>query len=189
MIAKAKSTGEPIEFLEADAKALPFSDDAFDVVTARHMLYHVLDIPRALSEARRVLRPDGRFLAVTNIHDNMGDYRSALCEAADQVKGQIACAMRIVVPASDVFNERNGPAMIKSVFGNVAVTFVESALRFDTVEAPLRYFDSCRTMKGVNREDWAVAREAFGRVIARRLSSGPWTVAKTVVLFTATAAK
>lgn len=33
---------------------------------ARHMLYHVPDIPQAIAEAARVLRPGGRFLTTTN---------------------------------------------------------------------------------------------------------------------------
>ena len=116
MIAKANSANGNVEFLQADAQSLPFPDASFDVVTARHMLYHVADIPLALREAHRVLRPAGRFLAVTNIRDNFGEYRKALNEAAETLKGQIADVLRIVVPASDVFNEQNGPSMIASRF-------------------------------------------------------------------------
>jgi SAM-dependent methyltransferase len=187
MVAKAKSAGADVEFLQADAQSLPFPDHSFDVITARHMLYHVADIPRALREALRVLRPNGRFLAVTNIHDNMGDYRKALGEAADQLKGEIADVLRIVVPASDVFNEQNGPSLIKNAFGNVTVAFVEAALRFESADPALRYFDSCRTLKGFSEQDWAIARETFAQAIARRLSAGPWLVSKTVVLLTANA--
>jgi SAM-dependent methyltransferase len=185
MIAKARSANGNVDFLEADAQSLPFADESFDAVTARHMLYHVTDIPRALSEAHRVLRPAGRFLAVTNIRDNFGDYRKALGEAADSLHGQIADVLRIVVPASDVFNEQNGPSMIESVFGKVRITFVQGALRFETAEPALRYFDSCRTMKGLSIQEWALARETFAQIIARRISAGPWIISKTVVLLSA----
>lgn len=187
MIAKAKSIGRDVEFLQADAQSLPFPDGSFDVVTARHMLYHVADIPRALREGRRVLRPAGRFLAVTNARDNMGEYRRALGEAADQLTGQIADVLRIVVPASDVFNEQNGPSLIKNAFGNVAVTLVEAALRFDSADPALRYFDSCRTLKGFSEQEWAVARDAFAQTISRRLDAGPWLVSKTIVVLVADA--
>jgi SAM-dependent methyltransferase len=186
MIAKANSAGADIEFLQADAQSLPVPDASFDVITARHMLYHVADIPLALREAHRVLRPNGRFLAVTNIQDNLGDYPKALSEAAETLRGQIADVLRIVVPASDVFNERTGSPMIQAVFGNVSTSFVEAALRFETAEPALRYFDSCRTLKGFNPDDWALARNAFAQVIPRRLSDGPWVISKTVVLLTAT---
>jgi ubiquinone/menaquinone biosynthesis C-methylase UbiE len=50
----------------ADVQQLPFSDARFDVVAALWMLYHVPDLHRGLAEVRRVLRPGGLFVAVTN---------------------------------------------------------------------------------------------------------------------------
>ena len=53
------------ELAVIDAQAVPFEDASFDAVIANHMLYHVPDRTKALSESRRVLRPDGRFYAST----------------------------------------------------------------------------------------------------------------------------
>ena len=50
----------------ADAEDLPFADASYDLVAAMWMLYHVPDLDRALAEVRRVLRPGGHLLAVTN---------------------------------------------------------------------------------------------------------------------------
>lgn len=55
-----------VEARRADAQDLPFEDASFDVVAAMWMLYHVPDLDRGLAEIRRVLRPGGRFVAVTN---------------------------------------------------------------------------------------------------------------------------
>ncbi|BCL79674.1 transcriptional regulator [Ktedonobacteria bacterium brp13] len=49
----------------ADAQILPFADASFDAVIANHMLYHIPDLPRALGEIRRVLKPSGHFYATT----------------------------------------------------------------------------------------------------------------------------
>ena len=59
----------------ADAQDLPFDDDSFDTVVAMWMLYHVADLHRGLSELRRVLRPGGRLVAVTNGDDHLADLR------------------------------------------------------------------------------------------------------------------
>lgn len=46
--------------LRGDATALPLADESYDAVMLVSMLHHVDDRPRALAEARRVLRPGGR---------------------------------------------------------------------------------------------------------------------------------
>ena len=74
MIAKAQTYLEDapnFTFTVADAQTLPFDDATFDAVVANHMLYHVPDLPRALSEVRRVLKPGGRLFAATNGKDHL----------------------------------------------------------------------------------------------------------------------
>ena len=53
-----------IEFVQADAQALPFPDDSFDCVTIAFGLRNVTDQAQALREMRRVLRPGGRALVL-----------------------------------------------------------------------------------------------------------------------------
>lgn len=60
----------------ADADALPYADDSFDAVVAMWMLYHVPDLDRALTEIRRVLRPGGVLVAVTNGEQHTADLRA-----------------------------------------------------------------------------------------------------------------
>jgi ubiquinone/menaquinone biosynthesis C-methylase UbiE len=65
MIGLARATYPEIRFEEGDAEALPFADASFDAVVSNFGIHHVPDPLRALSEARRILRPDGR-LAFTS---------------------------------------------------------------------------------------------------------------------------
>jgi SAM-dependent methyltransferase len=44
---------------EVDLENLPFADRSYDFVFASHVLEHVRDDGKALSEIRRILRPDG----------------------------------------------------------------------------------------------------------------------------------
>ena len=48
-----------VEFRIADAESLPFSDGKFDRVTCRFGIMFFPDIPRAMAEIRRVLKPGG----------------------------------------------------------------------------------------------------------------------------------
>lgn len=49
--------------VKADAYALPFEDGTFDLVMTNHVLEHLADVPKALAEQRRVLKPGGEVLA------------------------------------------------------------------------------------------------------------------------------
>jgi len=49
-----------VEFQQADVHALPFPDKSFDRVTSRLSVMFFSDMPKALSEMRRVLKPRGR---------------------------------------------------------------------------------------------------------------------------------
>ncbi len=57
--------GPQFAFAKIDAKSIPYERDKFDVVIANHMLYHVPDLGRVLSEIHRVLKPQGILYATT----------------------------------------------------------------------------------------------------------------------------
>ncbi|MBT0995421.1 methyltransferase domain-containing protein [Cellulomonas sp. DKR-3] len=57
--AAAEAGALNVTFDVADAYALPFEDDAFDVVHAHQVLQHLTDPVAALREMRRVARPGG----------------------------------------------------------------------------------------------------------------------------------
>ena len=54
-----------VEVVTGDCQArLPFEDAAFDRALAIHVLEHLPDLPAALAEVHRLLRPGGRFVVV-----------------------------------------------------------------------------------------------------------------------------
>ena len=64
MLARAGSNHPRVRFKEGRAEALPFKDSWFERAVMRLSL-HLLDRPRALAEAERVLVPDGRLVIAT----------------------------------------------------------------------------------------------------------------------------
>jgi len=55
-----------LHFQQADAHALPFEDNRFDVAYCRYLLEHVSDPVRVLREIRRVLKPGGKVFVQEN---------------------------------------------------------------------------------------------------------------------------
>jgi demethylmenaquinone methyltransferase/2-methoxy-6-polyprenyl-1,4-benzoquinol methylase len=60
MLERARRKSDAVEWLRADALALPFPDGAFDAVTTGFGLRNVEHAERGLRELRRVLRAGGR---------------------------------------------------------------------------------------------------------------------------------
>ena len=56
--------------LRAPAEDLPFNDASFDVVVSTLVLCTVDDVPRALRELRRVLRPSGKLLFIEHVRSD-----------------------------------------------------------------------------------------------------------------------
>jgi ubiquinone/menaquinone biosynthesis C-methylase UbiE len=54
----------PASWLVSDAEYLPFPDNSFDLVYSYGVLHHTPDLPSAIAEVRRVLRPGGRAIVM-----------------------------------------------------------------------------------------------------------------------------
>lgn len=72
----------------AGANALPYADGAFDLVVAYNVLMDVEDVPGALREMRRVLRPGGR-VVISLVHPlrNAGNLEGGGPEAPLVLRG------------------------------------------------------------------------------------------------------
>jgi SAM-dependent methyltransferase len=60
--ASAAELGVEAGTVRTDAEELPFEDGSFDLVFGHAVLHHIPDLPRALGEFERVLRPGGTLL-------------------------------------------------------------------------------------------------------------------------------
>jgi demethylmenaquinone methyltransferase/2-methoxy-6-polyprenyl-1,4-benzoquinol methylase len=71
MLERARRKDARIEWVQGDMLALPFADGTFDAATVGFGVRNVADLPLALTELRRVLRPGGR-LAILEITQPRG---------------------------------------------------------------------------------------------------------------------
>jgi len=60
MLERARAKQHSVAWLDGDVLAMPFSDGEFDSATVGFGVRNVADLPGALVELRRVLRPGGR---------------------------------------------------------------------------------------------------------------------------------
>lgn len=115
-----------LDVRRADVQDLPFDDDSFDTVVAMWMLYHVADLHRGLSELRRVLRPGGRLVAVTNGDQHLADLRT---DAGGQ-------------PVRTHFSSENGEAALLRHFDVVTRDDLPTRALFPDHAAALAYLHS-----------------------------------------------
>ena len=74
----------------ADEEALPFADHTFDLITSLLTLHSVNDLPGALVQIRRALKPDGLFLGCLFGAGTLKELRSCLMEAEVEITGGAA---------------------------------------------------------------------------------------------------
>ncbi len=106
-----------------DVTALAIRDAACGIVLAPHMLYHVTDRGAAARELRRVLRPGGVCVAITNGAGHMGSLR-ALVEQAVHVTNP---GWEMRNPSTHVFSLENGGAQLSVAFTTVTCVPMEGA--------------------------------------------------------------
>jgi ubiquinone/menaquinone biosynthesis C-methylase UbiE len=68
--ARAGALGLDVDLRQGDAQALPFPDRSFDSVVCTFALCEIPDLPRAVAEMRRVLRPGGLLLVVDHVRSS-----------------------------------------------------------------------------------------------------------------------
>jgi ubiquinone/menaquinone biosynthesis C-methylase UbiE len=88
MVEKAKGLlqdNPSFSFEQIDIQDIPYQSESFDAVIANHMLYHVPDMDKALSEVYRVLKKDGRFYTTTLGRNSLKELQDIYHKLKDKV--------------------------------------------------------------------------------------------------------
>ena len=72
--AEQRGSADCIDFISADAHALPFDDDSFVCATVGFGVRNFVDLPRALSEVARVVGPGGRIVTLEIVKTGRGPF-------------------------------------------------------------------------------------------------------------------
>jgi len=89
----------PYLLLDGDEEILPFAPDSFDLAASVLALQHVNDLPGALVQIRRALKPDGLFLGCLLGGQSLHELRTALGAAETELCGGVSPR---VAPFADV---------------------------------------------------------------------------------------
>ncbi|MDT3396111.1 class I SAM-dependent methyltransferase [Streptomyces sp. B1866] len=161
--------------LVADAHALPFGDDTADAVLALHMLYHVADIPAAIEELARVLRPGGMVIASTNSDTDKRELDQIWQRAAGDVLGIPEAPARVSL--SSRFSLEKAPALLGAAFSDIHMRELPGIVKVTDpapVVAHLASYEAWAEQCGVPFEE-TVSR-AHDLVAADIATSGSFTI-------------
>ncbi len=106
--------------LVADEEFLPFAPESFDLIVSNLSLHWVNDLPGALLQVRRCLKPGGLFLASLLGGDTLHELRHALARAEADIDGGLSPR---VSPFADV---RDGGDLLQRAGFKLPVADVET---------------------------------------------------------------
>ncbi|WP_141552472.1 class I SAM-dependent methyltransferase [Bacillus cereus] len=136
MLAEAAKTNNLIEWKRGGASKLPFETNCYDLIIARHMLYHVKDVEKTIQGFHKVIRPGGTLLATTN--------SSVTLPRIVEMCNRMLDAFDLPKTTSSVtpFCLENGKEILQSVFPTVEETVIHNALVFHHATPIVNYISS-----------------------------------------------
>ncbi|MPM64488.1 hypothetical protein SDC9_111375 [bioreactor metagenome] len=130
---------------KVDIQNIPFPDNCFDVIIANHMLYHVPDLSKALSEVNRVLKSGGKFYSATN---GNGGMRPFLRDAFKKVNPNLNSFTE-----NFTFNLQNGKELLSKHFDEVERYDYEDSLAITETQDLVDWLKSTITIASYTEND------------------------------------
>ncbi|HJF85888.1 MAG TPA: MerR family transcriptional regulator [Companilactobacillus farciminis] len=119
-----------------NAQKIPFSDNTFDLVIANHMLFYCDDIPKALQEVQRVLKPGATFTCSTYSQKHMH-------EITDLVQNYNANIVLSSTKLYERFGLDNGRQILKPYFKDISCHKYQDAIELSDSIPIISYILSC----------------------------------------------
>ncbi|MFJ6919620.1 MAG: methyltransferase domain-containing protein [Lactobacillus crispatus] len=119
-----------------NAQKIPFADNTFDLVIANHMLFYCDDIPKALQEVQRVLKPGATFTCSTYSQKHMH-------EITDLVQNFNANIVLSSTKLYERFGLDNGRQILKPYFKDISCHKYQDAIELSDSMPIISYILSC----------------------------------------------
>jgi SAM-dependent methyltransferase len=160
MLIAASGLARQTPAIVADEETLPFRDGALDLIVSALALQFVNDLPGALIQIRRALKPDGLLLAAMLGGDTLTELRQAFAAAEAEVEGGMSPH---VAPFADV---REMGALLQRAGFALPVTDVERlTVRYSSpfiLMGELRRMGATNTL--IERRRTPLRRATFARM-------------------------
>ncbi|WP_141493532.1 class I SAM-dependent methyltransferase [Bacillus thuringiensis] len=181
MLAEAAKTNNLIEWKRGDASKLPFETNYYDLIIARHMLYHMKDVEKTIQGFHKVIRPGGSLLATTN--------SSVTLPRIVEMCNRMLDAFDLPKTTSSVtpFCLENGKEILQSVFPTVEETVIHNALVFHHATPIVNYISSMFPSLNIPDNTYlhAEMKEWLKEEVENELSlhNGIWHDPKTLAIY------
>jgi ubiquinone/menaquinone biosynthesis C-methylase UbiE len=176
--AAARHTADrPITWQQADALALPFKDQSFDVVACQFGVMFFPDKVKGYAEARRVLKPGGHFMF--NVWDDIAanEFADVVTQALATVFPQDPPRFMARVPHGYHDVQTIRAELIAAGFATIAVETIENKSRAPSPrEAAIAKCQGTPLRNEIEARDKSRLQEATDaaeKALAQRFGSGP----------------
>jgi SAM-dependent methyltransferase len=119
-----------------DCHQIPYPENSFDLVIANHLLFYCKDIPQAISEVHRVLKPGGAFVCSTYSANHMKE----ISQLVKNYDNRISLSADILY---DRFGLNNGYPLLHPYFEECLQSLYPDELIVTQPEPLIEYILSC----------------------------------------------
>lgn len=124
----------PIEFKIIDAENIPYPNQSFDVILACHMLYHIPNFKKALTEINRVIKYNGRFIATTVSRNHIKELTDFLF--------QFDLDIKMKKKYFNEFRNESGKELLEPFFNEIELFEYINPVIISSVEPLMKYIES-----------------------------------------------
>ncbi|MGY5129715.1 class I SAM-dependent methyltransferase [Streptomyces nigrescens] len=159
--------GVPRPVAVADAAQLPLASTSVDGVLALHMLYHVEDIPAAIKELARVVKPGGVVLASTNSARDKAELDHLWERAAGDVLGVDKGPARISLSARFSLEQASG--LLGAAFDKVETIELPGTIAVRSPEPVVAHMKSYRAWADQHAVPFAETVERAREIVSEHI--------------------